>query len=46
MFQATRGDTGPKLHVVRTLEEAYGWLEIQAPRFEPLAEAAADGPAG
>lgn len=46
MFQAVAEATRPSLRVVRTLEEAYALLGVQAPHFEPLAEAAADGPAG
>ena len=46
MFQAIRGDTGPRLQVVRTLEEAYAFLGIQVPRFEPLEEAAPHEPVG
>ena len=46
MFQAVGGSTRPNLQVVRTQEEAYELLGLQAPRFEPLEEEAADEPAG
>ena len=45
MFQTVGGETRPKLHVVRTLEEAYAFLDVQAPRFEPLPGAPPDAPA-
>lgn len=43
MFQSVGAGTRPKLHVVRTVEEAYALLEVQAPRFEPLEKAAPEG---
>lgn len=45
MFQSVAGDTRPKLHVVRTMEEAYALLGVKAPRFEPLQEPAPGEPA-
>jgi hypothetical protein len=44
IFQAFGGDTRPKLHVVSTLEEAYGLLDVQTPQFRALEEAAPEDP--
>lgn len=46
MFQTLGASTRPELHVVRTQEEAYKLLRLQAPRFEPLEEAGSGEPAG
>lgn len=45
VFQAVGGDSRPTLRVVRTLEEAYQFVGVPSPRFEPLPEAAPGGPA-
>lgn len=36
MFQILTEETRPELRVVRTMEEAYGLLEVSSPEFEPV----------
>jgi hypothetical protein len=36
MFQILTEDTRPELYVVRTMDEAYGLLQVESPDFRPL----------
>jgi|SRR5580658_793661 hypothetical protein len=36
MFQILGESTRPNLHIVRTLDEAYGLLQMESPEFTPI----------
>jgi len=36
MFQILGGKTRPNLHLVRTMDEAYGLLQVESPEFGPV----------
>ncbi len=38
MFEIAGEATRPNLHVVRTIEEAWAILDVEAPQFGPLLE--------